>query len=378
MRHNRLLPMSLTLAAGMTLAGCSLLDSLLKLTQLDILSVIPLDGFANANADEAGAVVFALGARDDQGFSIAPPLSLLTFEDDAGEPIDIEEGEEVPGSDAGTFVLLVDGSASMVGTDPSRFRAEAAGVVAERIGACSDHWDQALLEFTTDASAGKYRHSRMLADFGSKPDRIAAAAEELNASGGTPLWDATLEVLGGLSDHAEDHEAALESAMAGLEDTGAAPDPEQGEEPASGEEPNPETDPGYTHYGRSLVVISDGADTASSARIEQVLLQAQEAGIHVHTIGLGPASDAETEFMPESQAIADLRRLALETGGTYGYVSSADQLPTQADAIARAVCGGYTELTVRFAEPKPRGERVNGRVSLLNTGIGVPFSFTAP
>ena len=152
--------LALTATLGLGLAGCDLLAAALNFDALNLLGIMPKAGFSQAASSDFGNVVFALGAEDNQGFSLAPPLYLLDFEDDNGEPIDVEEGEEIPGSDAGTFVLLVDGSSSMLTTDAARFRVDAAAQVAIRIEECSDHWDQALLEFTTDAPGGKYQYSR--------------------------------------------------------------------------------------------------------------------------------------------------------------------------------------------------------------------------
>jgi hypothetical protein len=379
--------LALTATLGLGLAGCDLLAAALQFDALNLLGIMPKAGFSQAASADFGNVVFALGAEDDNGFSLAPPLYLLEFEDENGEPIDVEEGEEIPGADAGTFVLLVDGSSSMLTTDAARFRVDAAAQVAIRIEECSDHWDQALLEFTTDAPGGKYRHSRMLADFGAPAKDIAERAEGLDAMGSTPLWDATHEVLAGMDEHADDHEAYLMSLSEGGADEGAEEGaPAEGGEDVPAEEGAeedagegfPEDDPGVEVYGRSLVVISDGADTSSWKSIDEVIEKANRASINVHAIGLGPASDADTEFGAEPEAIADLRRLALETGGTYGYVSSANQLPTQAEAIAKAVCGGYTEVTAHFANPPAAGQRVNGRVNLIGTDFGVPWTFTAP
>ena len=56
---------------------------------------------------------------------------------------------------------------------------------------------------------------------------------------------------------------------------------------------------------------------------------------------------------------------------------SAD-LPTQADAIAKAVCGGYTEVVVEYEDPPAAGERVAGFVNIAGTPIGLPYTFTAP
>ena len=60
---------------------------------------------------------------------------------EVGVGVDVEDAllavadeQEIPGSDAGTFALLVDGSASMLDTDPERFRVEAAAPALLRPG----------------------------------------------------------------------------------------------------------------------------------------------------------------------------------------------------------------------------------------------------
>ena len=349
MRRKALLGLTATLGLG--LGGCDMLLDILSLDALSLLGVMPKAGFSRVDRADFGKVVFAVGAEDEGGFSLAPPVSLLEFRDERGELLNVSEEQEVPGADAGSFVLLVDGSSSMLDTDPERFRVDAATMVASRIEACSDHWDQALMEFTTGHSGGRMENGRVLASLGSESKAIAEAAQGLDADGMTPLFDATHEVLMRLDEYSVTHE---ETVLASEEGPGAAT------------------------YGRALVVISDGADTASMKSLSRVVETANEAGISVHAIGVGPASDAIDDFWREDDAIEALRQLALQTGGTYGYVSTADELPAQADAIAKAVCGGYTQVTVEFEEPAESGERVHGFVNLAGTPIGLPYTFTAP
>jgi hypothetical protein len=341
-----------TATLGLGLTGCEVLEELLVPDALSLLGVMPRTDFSQPRATDFGKVVFAIGAQSRDGFSLVPPVSLLEFRDSDGELLAMADEQEIPGADAGSFALLVDGSASMLDTDPERFRVEAAAVVASRIEACSDHWNQALLEFSTSHSDGQMNHSRTLAPMGSASKAIAEAARSLDAEGMTPLFDATREFLDRLDEHAGAHEASLLS---------AAPD-----------------GPGHATYGRALVIISDGADTASRHGLSDVIQLATASGIRIHAIGVGPASDAIDEIWREEEAIETLRRLALDTGGTYGYVSSSADLPTQADAIATAVCGGYTEVVVEYEDPPQAGERVSGFVQLAGTPIGLPYTFTAP
>ncbi|MEC8425632.1 MAG: hypothetical protein VX000_17720, partial [Myxococcota bacterium] len=220
--------------------------------------------------------------------------------------------------------------------------------------ACGPDWRQSLMEFTTSASDPRLTSTRVLADFGAEPYEVGAAAALLSSDGGTPIWDSTYEVIGLL---ARDARSSLAAAEADTGDTSS---------------------PGIDAWGTGLVVISDGTDTRSATTLDQLIVRANEAGIAVHTIGLGPASDSVEEYGAEPAAIVDLRRLAKDTGGYYGYVASPDELPELADHIAKATCGGYRELTVRFAEPKASGERVRGALRLVNTDLSVPFTFTAP
>jgi hypothetical protein len=360
---NKMIPVLACTTLGVGLAGCSVLTSLLQLSDLLLLGVTPAEGFSDPGSADAGLATIAVGAEDDGGFPIIPPLGLLEVEDEDGNPVAIEEGEEVPGHVAGSMVLLVDGSGSMENTsadcadcptDPDRYRIEAARQLSKKLHACGPDWRQSLMEFTTTASDPQLTSTRILADFGTDPAQVGAAAELLSSYGGTPIWDSTHEVIDLL---AGDAGSAFAAAEAGEVDTGS---------------------PGVDEWGTGLVVISDGTDTSSVTSLDQLIDRARSAGISVHTIGLGPASDSTEEYGAEPAAIEDLRRLAKETGGYYGYVSSPDELPLLADHIAKATCGGYQELTVRFATPKPRGERVNGTLKLASTDLAVPFTFTAP
>jgi hypothetical protein len=352
---------ALALTAGLGLSGCAMLGALLSLADISLLGAMPADGFADAGSADQGKVIFAIGGQDPSGMGIIPPLDFLEVEDEDGEPVEIEDGEEVEGHTAGSFVLLIDGSGSMESmspdcancpTDPQRFRVEAARVLSKKLGACGPDWRQALMEFSTEAWDDSFDSTRVLAGFDAGPEQLPIAADQLGSYGGTPVWDSTYEVLESLNQDAAEGFSAAE-----FGDSGA---------------------PGEGDYGTGLVVVSDGTDTSSRRSLNELIGRANALGVSVHTIGLGPASDAVEEFGAQDDAIEDLRRLAKETGGYYGYVSTADELPALADAIAKATCGGYQEMTARFATPRQHGERVNGRIKLKNTDIGVPFTFRAP
>lgn len=350
---------------ALALTGCELVEdvigAVLDIENLAVLGVMPAQGFSDPSSPDHGKVTLAMGGEDRDGNPVRPGSDLIVIEDDKGEEIPVEGGEELPGFGQGSFALLVDGSGSLESsdpscegcpTDPTRARVEAAQTLTRSLAACGPDWRQALMEFTTEAADPEFKWTRTLAGFDSTADDVFNAAPALSSDGGTPLWDATSEVLASLVDDSVKQFASP---------------------PSKGE---PEVDP--NEYGVGLVVISDGADTGSNVSLDQLIAQALDAGVPIHVIGLGPASDAVEEFSAEPQAIADLRRLATETGGYYGYVADAEELPELTSQIANATCGGYTEVYARFDETGASGERKWGAVRLRNTPLSIPFTFTVP
>lgn len=370
MRKNNL-GIGLFAVGALALTGCELIDdvigAVLDIENLAVLGVMPAAGFSDPNSPDRGKVTMAMGGEDGKGAPVAPGHDLIVIEDDKGEEIPVEGGEELPGFEMGSFALLVDGSGSLessdaacVGcpTDPTRARVEAAQALARQLASCGPDWRQALMEFTTEAADPEFAWTRTLSGFDGTADDVFNAAEKLSSDGGTPLWDATSEVLASLVDDSVEQFAGP---------------PTKGDGDGT---PVEKVDP--NEYGVGLVVISDGADTGSDVSLDQLIAQALDAGVPIHAIGLGPASDAVEEFAAEPQAIADLRRLALETGGYYGYVADAEELPALAAQIANATCGGYTQVYARFDETGESGERKWGAVRLRNTPISIPFTFTVP
>lgn len=357
-RTTRILGLAAVCSLGLT--GCELIDDViaevLDINNLSLLGVIPDANFANPSSKKHGRVTMALGATDDKDNPIRPSPTDLVIEDEDGTEIPIEEGEEIPGHDTGSFVLLVDGSASLeqsgpgcegCPTDAARMRVEAAQILAESLHSCGPDWRQSLMEFSTDDRSNGFDYTRVLADYTENYKDVWMAADSLGSEGGTPLWDATSEVLASLvDDTVEQYDA------------------------------NPDIEP--HEYGAGIVVISDGADTGSAVSLTKLIEQAVAEGIPVHTIGLGPASDSYDDYSSNTAAIEDLRRLAAETGGYYGYVADAKELPELAKSIADATCGGYTEIYADFPEPKTSGERQWGSVRLKGTPLKVPFTFTVP
>lgn len=356
-----------TLLLGGALAGCSLAGSLLGLSEVLLLGIMPDVDFAQEGSDGYGKARLSLGGEDEDGSSLAPLLRWVEITSDDGSEVIVEDDTEHPGFSQGSFVLLVDGSGSMEApssdcdycpSDGNRDRVEAARQLATELHACAPDWRISLMEFSSYASGSALDKTRVLADFTTDTAAVVAAAEQLSSDGGTPIWDSGSAVLGHLTEDAEQYAAF---SVGDTADTGAS-----SEEPAEG------------GYGRGLVILTDGEDTdSSSSSLDGLIGAAKAAGVPIHVVGLGQASDL-SDYSASSRAVEDLQRLASETGGYYGAVYSAADLPALAGNIAQAHCGGYTDLTLRWSDPAPSGELVTGSVSVAGTGVGVPFSFRAP
>jgi hypothetical protein len=336
--------------AGIGLLGaCDLVAAALGLfSQIDLLGVIPAAGFSDMGSKDYGKVKFAVTGRDDIGAALAPALNELEVIDDAGGTITPDGGEEIPGTELGSFLLVADGSGSTEAdiycsgcpTDPDRIRVTAVQQLADELGECGG-WRMSLVEFGLDEFPGPVTN-KVLADWSTHSADIEIAAEQLSSGWRTPLWDAVIE---GVDRIDTDHQKSFDSEKADA--------------------------------GRGLVVISDGVDTASRASFDDAVAAATAVGLPVHTIGFGPASDSGE--LPDQAAIEGLRRLAEATGGTYGYVSDVNELPALTTAIAGAMCGGYTELTATYDSPPPSGTPVTGLIRLKSQPeFGIPFLFRAP
>jgi len=329
------------------LAGCGLVGSLLgALGDLTVLGAMPSPDFSNPDSPDQGRVDIVVGAKDDGFLPVKPFVRDLRIETADGEKVPVDDSESVDGHDEGSLALLVDGSSSNESggclgcpSDPDRVRVEAVALLAEALADCGDGWQQALLEFGTVPSSG-FDELTVHADFTDDPAALGDAAEALGSSGATPLWDATLEALDLLQ---SSHQSTF-------------------------------TDP--DDVGIGLVVLSDGADTASFSTRDDVVAEATALGVRIHTIGYGAAADADTER--DEDAIEGMRQLAAETGGAYGYASSIDDLPRIAEDLAAAQCGGQTRLVVTWPDAEP-DTRYDGRVVYKeNEAIKAPFSFRSP
>src|SRR5437870_9127813 len=96
---------------------------------------------------------------------------------------------------------------------------------------------------------------------------------------------------------------------------------------------------------KALVLISDGGDNASAAKLDVVLQRARKSNAAIYTIGLFDADD------PDRNPGA-LKSLARDTGGERFLPRSAGPLMTACQHIARDIRAGYT---IGYAPPDRDG-----------------------
>jgi VWFA-related protein len=84
-----------------------------------------------------------------------------------------------------------------------------------------------------------------------------------------------------------------------------------------------------------LIVVSDGGDNASDARLDAVLARARDSNAAIYTIGLYDEDD-------QDRNPGVLKSLARTTGGERFEPRAAGELMSVCERIAREVRGGYT------------------------------------
>lgn len=348
--NKRLIPATL-----IGLFSCVKFNEFFELSELFVLSSVPSIDFSDIESDNFGLVKFKIGAVDKSGLPLSEALDLIEIRS-PGSPITVETVKYIGGYSQGDLLILVDGSGSLeIGgcsscpTDPLRKRVDAVIELSSSLHECASDWGVALMDFGPRSSSG-FEVSSVLMPYTVQTSAIHEVADDLISDGGTPLWDSLMETM-------DDLAIQVDSDLSFISDDEGNPLPPK-------------------DFGLGLVVITDGEDTTSSYNRDTVIEKAQRLQLPVSVIALGEASDLI--LSSSEQAILDLRLLTDQTGGFYATVSSAMDLPILSDYIAKAYCGGHTEILARFENPPLVDTQVEGKLWLKGTNLSTPFSFRSP
>jgi hypothetical protein len=236
--------------------------------------------------------------------------------------------------------VILDDSGSMSGNDPELRRKTATISFLNTLGAAdsvllTDYGMSAddTLRDLLCVSAGGTDCSPPKAAFSSDKAALIKATEQIDSSGGTPLYESCVQMIP-LIDTVKDKR-------------------------------------------RAMLLLSDGEPNEKTQR-DACHNAAKAAQIPVYTVGLGPAAEGDPNASDE--AVKVLRELSTDTNG--GYASAND--PTQLDklfqnmgtALAQGSC--RTTATVKGAASIVPGTKVEGEITIGNKLAKAKFEFVAP
>ena len=269
------------------------------------------------------------------------------------------------GREAGTVIVTIDVSTSMTATDvtPSRFAAAQAAAIAF-IQAQPDTVDVGVVGFNQGAITTTLPN----------PDHTAAitSIKALQVAGGTSLGAAivasltaitgkTVTLGGGAGSGPGAGSGSGSTGGAGTTGGGSTSGSTGGQDDATqGDLPNIGFWPSAT-----IVMFSDGEDESQVAATQQAATLAQNAGIHIDTVGIGTPAGAtvtaggyQVHTALNEQELTDI---ANTTGGSYHPATDATQLNGVSSAIA-------LRLTVSDQDVPLAGAFVGLALLLLGAG----------
>ncbi len=236
------------------------------------------------------------------------------------------------GRQAGTVIIAMDVSNSMAATDvaPSRLRAAQAAAV-DFVNAQPDNVDIGVVGFDQGAITSSL----------ATPDRAATitAINALRVSGGTSLGAAILASL-----------TAITGKPVVIASDGTVPK--------------------LGYWGSATIVLfSDGEDRAKPGAADAAATAAENAGVHIDTVGVGTAAGTSVKvdgYQIHTALDADtLTAIAKTTGGAYHAASDVEQI----DGVAAAI---DLRLAVADEEVPLAGAFIG--LALLLLGVGATFA----
>lgn len=401
------------LVISMLSAGCALLGELLSLMGLNLLGVTPASDFT-----ETGNLEFTLLPREDGGGISLGSLSGEDFkiqvenEDGTMTDCDFVDEEIEEGHYYNSLAVVIDESGSMgreypasiygdacltCPHDPTNMRASAVEELITSLHETSPDSRVGIMAFGPPADSGMDA-TVIWSDFDTNSEALIASLGSVDGTGefGTPLYDSLAEIILMTSDDAVSYETMLRSNATSqdMEDTDEPVD--DGEEEVETEEDvvvgQDDSQPGEfeepsasTEVGRYILVLSDGDDRDSIYQTrESVADLAQEHGITIYAIGLGPASasfeDPDLQGDIQIEAVRNLAYLAEQTGGIYAAVTNPQALNDLYHALGEALPTGHVSETYSCLpeneDSVDSGDPVEGTLEF--GGSTIPWRVIAP
>ena len=321
------------LLAVLALAACK--DSNAPRDPLGIRSVIVTPRVDSIALRDRGELTLALVPVDGRGeaiisdtLTIRPALS--------GVPLPVlSTTPSNPGTLGVSAAVLLDNSGSMRDNDPDDLRLEAAQLFFEQFLSLDGRNQGALLSFSGLSTTPGFTTTRLHQTWTSSSASLAAALTTTDEGGTSRLYGSAAETI-----------RWMDSTRA-------------------------------ENVRRVLLVFTDALPTDTTIS-ERLFTAAADAGVVVHAVGVGPASDLSSNTSPE--AVARLRAIANETGGLYAGAPSAEGLAPVFSALGTSVGKGELLVTVKLDPAPARGTVLRGYVDVSNPAGGARgnWEVTAP
>lgn len=287
-----------------------------------------VNGVSKVNRD-AGSASLNVSALDDDGSAIEGNISAVSVRLNApaaGTGLGVLQDLTVTGNVCEQIVvrgaihgvMSLDGSGSMGWNDPDEHRADAAKQLVKRLSSVAR---LAIASFP----AAYPEYYTLHQDFTNDKALLEAAVDAATfASGGTPMWDSSVNLM---NDH------------------------------LNGAETN-----------KVLLVLTDGEDLTFNGP-DNTISAAQNNGVRVYFVGLGD---------PDSLDGTSMSQVADATGGLYGRAGEPTELAALFNSMLQAATASG-EICLTFSpNPVPEGTEVSGVVTLTIGGreFEAPFDFT--
>lgn len=250
-----------------------------------------------------------------------------------------------PNKKAVSIGVIIDDSGSMSGNDPNDLRKTATvsflgtlgpedRVLLTDYGTTGDHLRDLLCATQQSLGGTGDACSPPKAAFSADKAALVKATEQIQSSGGTPLFESCVEMM-----------PLVDSVKDGR---------------------------------RGVLLLSDGEPNSDDKR-DACHSAAKAAQIPVFTVGLGPAAEGDPNVDPE--AVKVLRELANDTGGSYASASDPAQLDNLFRNMGTALARGSCKTTAKIADAATKiqpGMKVTGEVSIGTSGAKATFELVAP
>lgn len=316
------------LLATLAVAGCK--DSNAPRDPLGIFSVIVTERVDSAALRDSGELTLALVPVDGRGRAIlSDTLSIDPVLAGATLPV-VRTVATEPGPNAVSAAVLMDNSASMRTSDPDNLRLQAARLFFDGLLGPASGNEGALLSFSGATPSAGLSATRLEQTWTSSAATLDAAIDASTAIGASRLYTSATETLNWIDS----------------------------------------TRPSTAR--RVLVLFTDGLpdDTAVASGL---FAAAASAGVVVHAVGVGPASNVSSNT--SAAAVARLREIANQTDGLYAGAPSAAGLSPVLTALAGSVSEGELLVTVKLEPAPARGTVLRGYVDVSNPAGGARGSW---